>query len=228
MICSHCGRLNPDDGKTCASCERPLAEQGESCFVHADLPAVARCSRCEAPLCEECRITVGGSPYCLEHADSVSRVAEQVTMRTARVVDVAECPPATFGQRVQAGLIDVVLIAVYLVILYIALWAMIGSPPSHPDAGGWRFLFWLMATLGPLGYLVYENAAGGRTIGKELSDLIALREDGTIMDFDTAALRSVLSVLGLLVGGIGFWAILWDPQNRALHDRWSHTIVVQD
>ena len=34
-------------------------------------------------------------------------------------------------------------------------------------------------------------------------------------------------VIGLLAGGIGFWAILWDPKNRALHDRWSRTIVVQ-
>jgi uncharacterized RDD family membrane protein YckC len=228
MICPHCGRLNQNDAETCVGCRRALAAPDEACAVHSDRPAVAYCSRCDTALCEECRVLVGGSPYCLEHADSVSGQAEQAVLRTARVVDVTERRVATFAQRVQAGLIDVTLAAVYLVILYIALWAVIGSPPSHPDAGGWRVLFWLMAVLGPVGYLVYENASGGRTVGKELSDLIALREDGTMMDFDTAALRSLLSVLSLLLGGIGFWVILWDPRCRALHDRWTHTIVIQD
>jgi uncharacterized RDD family membrane protein YckC len=46
------------------------------------------------------------------------------------------------------------------------------------------------------------------------------------MDAQTGALRGLLSAVGFLVGGIGFWYILWDPQRRALHDRLLGTVVV--
>jgi uncharacterized RDD family membrane protein YckC len=66
----------------------------------------------------------------------------------------------------------------------------------------------------------------GQTAGKAATDIIALREDGTLMDAQTGALRGLLSAVGFLVGGIGFWYILWDPQRRALHDRLLGTVVV--
>ena len=229
MVCSHCGRLNPNESETCARCGRPLAATAaDMCAVHPDRRAIARCCQCDRALCDECNVLVGGSPYCEEHADGLTVSGSAGGLLDAPVVNIAAKSPANFGQRLQAGLIDLVLYGVFLLILYILLWSFVGSPPTHEDAGGWRVLFWLLAILAPLAYLIAENASGGRTIGKSASDLIALREDGRIMDLETAALRAVLSLLGFLLGGIGFWAILWDPKCRALHDRWTHTIVIRD
>jgi uncharacterized RDD family membrane protein YckC len=142
------------------------------------------------------------------------------------VLNMAEKATASFAQRLGAGVIDLALIAIYVLIIYLVLWALSGSPPVDSDAGGWRALFWLMVVLGPLGYLCWENADDGQTVGKAVTDLIALRADGTLMDAQTGALRGLLSALGFLLGGVGFWYILWDPDRRALHDRLLGTVVV--
>lgn len=226
MTCPHCGTLNPGDGDACASCRRPLAPRSRTCYQHPERGAVSSCGRCDRHLCEECRVFVTGAIYCAEHAREILRGADDPMNMV--VVNPDEAMPATFGQRVQSAVVDALIYAAYLVIVYIAMWALIGSPPSHPDAGGWRALFWMLAILMPAGYLLYGNASGGRTLGKEACGLLAVRDDGTMMDINTAAVRALLSILGLLAGGVGFWAILWDSRSRALHDVWTRTIVVQD
>lgn len=229
MTCSHCGRLNPDESEACIQCGRPLAAgAAEMCAEHPLRRAIAACSQCDKPLCEQCRVSVSGSPYCAEHAVEVTTAARSGGAPGTPVVDIATKAPATFGQRVASGFVDLLLYAAFLMIIYLLLWIFAGLPPTDPSAGGWRTLFRVLALLTPLAYLTYENAAGGRTVGKAASDLIALREDGSLMDFPTAALRAILSMAGFLLGGIGFWYILWDPAQRALHDRWTRTVVIRD
>jgi hypothetical protein len=42
-----------------------------NCVNHPDLPAIAYCRECGKPLCEACRVGVGGTVYCQEHAPAV-------------------------------------------------------------------------------------------------------------------------------------------------------------
>jgi uncharacterized RDD family membrane protein YckC len=228
MICAHCGTLNEDDRPECVHCGRPpFSEGGDMCAVHPDRAASGCCAICDLPLCDECEVRVAGTVYCAAHAEGLGAAeAAPGGLRTTPVLDVSTKQPASFAQRVQAGAIDLILMGVYLMIVYLVLWALSGSPPTDPDAAGWRVVFWLLVVLGPLGYLVYENVDDGQTAGKAATDIIALRADGTLMDAQTGALRGLLSAVSFVVGGIGFWYILWDPQGRALHDRILGTVVV--
>jgi uncharacterized RDD family membrane protein YckC len=113
-------------------------------------------------------------------------------------------------------------------IVYLVFWALAGSPPTDADAAGWRIVFWLLVVGAPLGYFIYENVDDGQTVGKAVTDIIALRADGTLMDAKTGLLRGLLSVLGFLLGGIGFWYMFFDTNHLALHDRLLGTVVVSE
>lgn len=229
MICVHCGTLNPNGAERCAHCGRPpLAGAVEMCATHPDREAVATCGICDKPLCDHCVVRVAGSAYCPEHAVSLAAPPTETGSAYARpVVNISAARPSTFGERVGAGVLDLALIIIYLLILYLVLWALSGSPPTQTDAGGWRAVFWLLAVLAPLAYLCWENADNGQTLGKTGTDLIALKEDGTLMDARTGALRGLLSALFFALGGIGFWYMLWSPDHRALHDHILKTVVVK-
>lgn len=225
MICAHCGALNPNGSEKCVHCGRqPIAGGTVMCSDHPHRVSTGVCLLCDKPLCDECQVLIEGSTYCRTDAAPIDGADEG---HNPPVINPADAVAATFMDRITAGVLDLAIIAAYLLVIYLVLWALTGSPPSYPDAGGWQVLFWLLAVLGPVGYLCWENADGGQTAGKSASGLIVLREDGTLMDARTGVLRGLLSAVGFLIGGIGFWYMLWSPNKRALHDQLLGTIVVK-
>jgi uncharacterized RDD family membrane protein YckC len=143
---------------------------------------------------------------------------------------------ASAGARLIGGIIDVLLLAaIDGAVLYFTLrvlelpFSEVQSLPPVPMA---VFLLLLNG-----GYLATFTAAGGQTIGKMIAGIkvIAQRpEDDEGFDRFTrrvtlgaAVLRATAYFVSLLPAGLGFVAILFDAEGRALHDRLADTRVVK-
>jgi uncharacterized RDD family membrane protein YckC len=138
--------------------------------------------------------------------------------------------------RAAAGLIDVaVILGIDAVVLYFTLKVVelplseIGALPVVPLG---VFLLLLNG-----GYLAIFTAAGGQTIGKMLAGIKVVsdreldeghpRLESMGVDLGSSAIRAVAYLASLLPAGLGFAAILFDADGRALHDRLAETRVVK-
>jgi uncharacterized RDD family membrane protein YckC len=138
--------------------------------------------------------------------------------------------------RGLAGLVDLLILgAIDAAILYFTLrvadlpLANVWSLPPVP------FGVFLLLLNG--GYLAIFTAAGGQTIGKMLAGIrvVADRpaddlESGHVelrISLGASVLRATAYLASLLPAGLGFAAIIFDPEGRALHDRLAETRVVK-
>jgi uncharacterized RDD family membrane protein YckC len=165
------------------------------------------------------------------------RTAPQAPIDPARESDrndESEVAPAI--GRLGAGLIDILILAaidgavLHFTLLVVGLtFADVRQLPAAPLA---VFLLLLNG-----GYLAIFTAAGGQTIGKMLTGIkvVAARpaDDAGFDRFTTrvtmgaAVLRATAYLVSLLPAGLGFAAILFDRDGRALHDRLAETRVVR-
>lgn len=67
----------------------------------------------------------------------------------------------------------------------------------------------------------------GSTVGGIVFDLHVVRLDGRPIDWETAIVRALGCILSLVVVGLGFIWIAFDPNNQAWHDKIAGTVVVQ-
>jgi uncharacterized RDD family membrane protein YckC len=130
------------------------------------------------------------------------------------------------GARVGATLIDGLLLAtIDAAVLYFTLaianvsLADVGRLPPIPLAA---FLLFLNG-----GYLVAFTAAGGQTIGKMLTGVRVMGDDGCRVDVAGAVLRGAGCLLSILTLGIGYLPVVFTADARALHDRIAGTKVVR-
>jgi uncharacterized RDD family membrane protein YckC len=144
--------------------------------------------------------------------------------------------PASAFARVLAGLVDVLLLAaidsaiVYYTLVLVEL--PLRDAASLPLAPLAVFLLLLNG-----GYLAIFTAAGGQTIGKMLTGIRVVADlaaKGTDPDravgrvgLGASILRAMAYLVSLLPAGLGFAAILFDSDRRALHDRLAETRVVK-
>lgn len=78
------------------------------------------------------------------------------------------------------------------------------------------------------GYLVAFIAASGQTIGKMLTGIRVIGDDGQRVDIAGAVLRAAGCGVTLLTAGLGYLPALMTTEGRALQDRISGTRVVSD
>ncbi|HEY7501312.1 MAG TPA: RDD family protein [Vicinamibacterales bacterium] len=159
------------------------------------------------------------------------RAAKQAAARAP-----VELVVASAGARLLGGLVDVLLLAsIDAAVLYFTLrvlgltFADIRVLPPIPIA---IFLLLLNG-----GYLATFTAAGGQTIGKMLTGIrvVAARPEddegfeafNLRVSLGAAVVRAAAYLVSLLPAGLGFAAILFDAEGRALHDRLSNTRVVR-
>jgi uncharacterized RDD family membrane protein YckC len=155
-------------------------------------------------------------------------------------------PLASWGSRVAAWFIDLLIIAVPATIIFWTLVAgAIGLSGDDSDASFWALvggallsvlIFAVIALIYAPATMARQGSHNGQTWGKQLVGIRVVRDSGAAMDFWSAALREVV-VKGLAVGIASsiipfipwfldsFWP-LWDDQNRALHDMAVSTHVV--
>ncbi|HXQ80143.1 MAG TPA: RDD family protein [Opitutaceae bacterium] len=67
----------------------------------------------------------------------------------------------------------------------------------------------------------------GATIGGIVFGLKTVRADGRPMDWATAVVRALACYLSLVVVGLGFLWIAFDPEKRGWHDKIAGTVVVR-
>ena len=88
------------------------------------------------------------------------------------------------------------------------------------------------------GYLAIFTTAGGQTIGKMLAGIRVVADRpadgsrvrpcrGCVISLGASVLRATAYLASLLPAGLGFAAILFDSDGRALHDRLAETRVVK-
>lgn len=143
---------------------------------------------------------------------------------------------ASFWQRAGGYLLDGLFlnVALWIVIaLFMAVFfAVFFATQSVGAAVGWIFLMYFLILGLSLGAQIwYETLAGrprGQTYGKHICRTVVV--DANTGQPGIGAGRSVVRFLARWVSGaiiIGFLWMLWDPQQRTLHDMMTNTTVVQ-
>ena len=76
-------------------------------------------------------------------------------------------------------------------------------------------------------YFVGFTATCGQTPGKRIMGLRVVNEDGTPVDWSTAANRFFIGYsISILPLGLGFYWVLVDKNNQAWHDKIAGTLVI--
>jgi uncharacterized RDD family membrane protein YckC len=115
-------------------------------------------------------------------------------------------PRAGFWIRMVALLLDVILIGIVVSVLH----------PFHDVH---------ILILAIYGAVMWKLR--GATVGGIVFDLHVVRVDGRPIDWETAIVRALGCILSLVVVGLGFIWIAFDPNNQAWHDKIAGTVVVQ-
>lgn len=121
-------------------------------------------------------------------------------------VQIAALPRVGFWPRFGAAVIDLVVVAFLNALTFHearSFWLLLGA--YHFAMWGWK----------------------GTTLGGSILRLKLIRLDGRPVDWPTAAVRVLGSVVSLLPLGIGFYWASWDDQGQSWHDRVAGTTIVK-
>lgn len=123
----------------------------------------------------------------------------------------------TLGSRIIAWIIDAVIIA----LITYALATVLGGLSS---VGGPTFG---VAGLIAFAYFIYFEAEYGQTLGKNVMDIVVVKEDGSDCDWRASVIRNVLRVVdGFAFYLVGIVVIFLTDDNQRLGDILGDTIVV--
>ena len=81
----------------------------------------------------------------------------------------------------------------------------------------------LIALIYHVGFWAWKQT----TVGGMICQLRLVRTDGGPVRFAEALVRALAGIFSLIVAGIGFLWILWDPERQSWHDRIAGTYVVK-
>ena len=155
----------------------------------------------------------------------------------ARAALAPALPYAMGWPRAGAYLMDTVLLIWVAVVLFFVLWAS-GVSPGVAAIAAWA------GTEGGIRGLVYApllmrrpGAHNGQTLGKQLTGIRVVREDGRPMTYGAAVMREwvartlLIEILGAAVSAgivvlLDYVQPLWDERRRALHDMLAATLVL--
>jgi uncharacterized RDD family membrane protein YckC len=121
-------------------------------------------------------------------------------------IDLGAAPRVGFWPRFGAVVIDLIVIGFVNLITFEqfkSFWLLVGA--YHLVMWGWK-----------------ATTLGGAVLGLRL-----IRLDGRPVDWATAAVRVLGSVVSLLPLGLGFFWVAWDDQMQSWHDRIAGTTIVK-
>jgi uncharacterized RDD family membrane protein YckC len=153
-------------------------------------------------------------------------------------------PLASWGSRVGAWFIDLLIVILIFVVVLFVIAAIAGgmSELSEGAAIATAIIFGLTFVIALFFYapllMMRQGQRNGQTLGKQAVGIRVIRDNGQPMSFGWAALREVVLkglVPALLNGVFIGWLVqlldylwpLWDDENRALHDMVVSTHVVK-
>ena len=166
------------------------------------------------------------------------RLAETVDIETPELV-VVSYTLAGVGSRIAAGLIDLFVCAA-LLLAVIMLAVFVGSPVSPEEIGrgtnsstAWAsavVVFMQFAILWGY-YLLCEGLFDGRTLGKRILGLRAVRDGGYSVGFAASAVRNLMRIVDLqpvFTYLVGIAGIAISKSGKRLGDVVAGTIVVRE
>lgn len=148
-------------------------------------------------------------------------------------------PLASWGSRVAAYLIDVLILLVPIVVLTVIVVAIAtGSDTGAVVTGILGFLTFLVVALAYAPTLMARQGRNnGQTWGKQMIGIRVVRDNGQAMSFGWAALREIVvkglavtlasSIIPIIPWLLDYLWPLWDDENRALHDIICSTHVLR-
>lgn len=136
-------------------------------------------------------------------------------------------PKASFWHRLVASLLDTMLfLAISALFLYAA-----SIQPTLPQAVFILFLWLILIVLNPLVYVfgILMTHYFGGTLGKIFTGLRVTNEHGKPLTLRRIAFRQTLGYqFSALIFGLGYFAILKDPNRQAWHDKTVGSVVVTE
>ena len=121
-------------------------------------------------------------------------------------------PRASFGQRLGAYLIDVILIAIALGILTLAL----------KTTG-----YFIGIAIGLAYFIYFEGSPSGQTLGKRVLGIRVIDyATGGPLGYGKAFLRYIGRIVSGAVCVLGYLWMLWDKEKQTWHDKIAGTVVV--
>ena len=165
------------------------------------------------------------------------RLAQTVDIETPELV-VVSYTVAGVGSRIAAGLIDLFL-CVALLLAVFALAVLVGSPVSPEEMGrdgpstAWAAAVVVIMQFAILWgyYLLCEGLFDGRTLGKRLLGLRAVRDGGYSVGFAASAVRNLMRIVDLqplFTYLVGIAGIAISKSGKRLGDVVAGTIVVRE
>ena len=150
-----------------------------------------------------------------------------------------EAPLADWWSRAGAWLVDTFILMILAVVLFFAIWAASGDAGSAGIAAAiaWGATEYLVRGLVYAPLLMRRSGAhNGQTLGKQLTGIRVVREEGGEIRYARAVRREWLArTLLIQVGGLlltagiatllDYLEPLLDKRRRALHDMVAHTLV---
>ncbi|MEX2193816.1 MAG: RDD family protein [Thermoleophilaceae bacterium] len=153
---------------------------------------------------------------------------------------------AGWGSRLGAWIIDGLIVIVPSLIILAIIGGGLFATGDDGDGGFFALVGAAILTIlvivvvaflyAPL-LMMRQGANNGQTIGKQLLDIRAVRDNGQPWSFGSAALREVVmknlavgiasSIIPFIPWFLNYFWPLWDDQNRALHDMAVSSHVVK-
>jgi uncharacterized RDD family membrane protein YckC len=126
------------------------------------------------------------------------------------------------GIRFVSLLIDSIIIGFVIG----ALGAILGIGMMERGTAPW---YWgIFSFIIYIGYYTYLEGSRGQTIGKMITRIKVVREDGRPIDMNQALTRNILRIIdGFIVYLIGAILIWRSDKKQRLGDRWANTVVVK-
>lgn len=149
-----------------------------------------------------------------------------IAMPNSKSYDEAVTP--SLNARCSAFLLDYILtlfpLAVTLVLAFYVKRRLL-----EPEVAGFFEYIGYALTIAVIFFnWVYSYVRYGQSFGKRFIGLRVIRADGRPIDYPTASLRLFVYILSMLFAGLGFLWMLWDEDQRGLHDKIAKTLVVKE
>lgn len=142
-------------------------------------------------------------------------------------------PRASFGQRLGAYLLDLLVIGVPFAILMIVLVVAIGPDEASGEvdegAAGILVLLYILGFIALWAYyVVLEGGPSGQTIGKKAVGIrVVSMQTGGPIGYGKAFIRTLIrTFISGNVCLLGFLWMLWDQEKQTWHDKISDSVVV--
>ena len=137
---------------------------------------------------------------------------------------VAQDQLAPLSKRIFSFVVDDMVVSLLFVVIFYEQIAALGSPEALQI-----FLqrnLWVLLVLKVV-YHTFFTAYNGMTFGKYLARIRAVSiEDGTLLNYPRALLRSVVRILDEMFFYLGFLPAFLTPMRQTIHDRLSGCVVV--